>query len=101
MKTMLIAAASAISMLGSALAREAAMSPIVSPLEASPVAERRVAQFKSKLASPAAISELEALRNRIGSSALARPLCAGSGGRHPRRAASRRGPQFSLGRGTL
>jgi hypothetical protein len=47
MKTMLIAAASAISMLGSALAREAAVSPIVSPLGASPAAERRVAQFKS------------------------------------------------------
>ena len=47
MKTMLIAAASAISILGSALAREAAVSPIVSPFEASPAAERRVAQFKS------------------------------------------------------
>ena len=47
MKTMLIAAASVISMLGSALAREAAVSPIVSPLGAIPAAERRVAQFKS------------------------------------------------------
>ena len=47
MKTMLIAAASAISMLGSALAREAAVSPILSPHEASVAAERRVAQFAS------------------------------------------------------
>jgi hypothetical protein len=47
MKTMLIAAASAISMLGSALAREAAVSPILSPHEASIAAERRVAQFAS------------------------------------------------------
>lgn len=46
MKMMVITAASAISMLGSALAREAAVSPLASPLGASPAAERRVAQFK-------------------------------------------------------
>ena len=47
MKTMFIAAAAAISMLGSALAREAAVSPVVSPPGASTAAELRVAQFKS------------------------------------------------------
>jgi hypothetical protein len=48
MKTMLISAtASTILTLGSAFAREAAVSPSVSPLAASIAAERRVAQFKS------------------------------------------------------
>ena len=47
MKTMLISAAtSTILMLGSAAAREAVVSPILSPHEAS-IAERRVAQFAS------------------------------------------------------
>jgi hypothetical protein len=48
MKTMLISAtASTILTLGSASAREAVASPILSPLEASIAAERRVAQFAS------------------------------------------------------
>jgi hypothetical protein len=48
MNTMLISAAtSTILMLGSASAREAVVSPILSPHEASIAAERRVAQFAS------------------------------------------------------
>jgi hypothetical protein len=46
MKTLLISAASTFLMLSSAFAREAAVSPILSPPGASTAAERRVAQIK-------------------------------------------------------